>query len=63
MCVFLFCFAMWRRTAIISSEQLPSFLLCNRNILGPIFAISGVGGESGSGRGWALLYCTVTYLH
>lgn len=36
-------------------------LFCNQNGLGLTFAISGVGEESGNGRGWALLYCTATY--
>lgn len=61
MCVLiLFCYL--EEDAIISSEQLPSFLFCNKNVLGPIFTIYGVGGESGSGREWALLRCTVTYI-
>lgn len=49
MCV-LILFATWRRIAIINSEQLSTFPFCNKNVLGPIFAISRVGEESRSGR-------------
>lgn len=43
MCVFWFCFATWRKTAIINSEPLSIFLFCDKNVLGPTFAISRVG--------------------
>ena len=64
MCVWFFCLLFLLGGRILLLTLNNCLLLCSvtKNVWGPSFAVYRVGEESGHGRGWGLLHCTITHI-